>query len=418
ARVTIGALSGTPTIVYAAAPALVALPGAGALPVTLRNLGAGDILDFVGVSSSVPSSGLFVQAGAATAAGSLDVTGASGDTANLPVTTSAPYLAFTLAPDSAGGTRVTAAACYRAGTRIATARGEVPIEHLRRGDLIRTLSGRFVRAVWLGRRRIDCRRLARPEEAWPVRVAAHAFAPGRPARDLYLSPDHAVFVDGALVPVRYLLNGATIAQRPVARVEYWHVELPAHGVLLAENLPAESYLDTGNRAAFAGTRHRRPLPAAAALRLWRRRACAPLLASGPKLAALHARLLARAGSLGHALTGAPALRVIARGREAEPLGEGRFRLPAGTRAVRVLTRSFVPAHLAGPGGDARRLGVAVGQVHLDGEALALDDARLGPGWHAPESGWRWTTGEAVIATGGAREIALQLAIAGRYWQAG
>ncbi|MDA8249199.1 MAG: Hint domain-containing protein, partial [Rhodospirillales bacterium] len=417
ARVSIAALSGAPTIDYAAAPALVALPGTGALPVTLQNLGSGDLLDFVGVSSSVPSSGLFVQPGAAAASGSLAVTGASGDSANLPFSSALPYVAFSVAPDASGGTLVTAAACYRAGTRIATARGEVKIEHLRRGDLIRTLSGRFVRALWLGRRRIDCRRLARPEQAWPVRVAAHAFAPGQPARDLYLSPDHAVFVDGALVPVRYLVNGASIAQRPVGRVEYWHVELPAHDVVLAEGLPAESYLDTGNRAAFAGIRYRRPLPPAAALRLWRRRACAPLLASGPALAALHARLLARAGSLGHALTGSPALRVLADGRPARGLGEGRFRLPSGTREVRVLSRSFVPAHLAGPGGDARRLGVAVAQVRLDGAALALDDARLARGWYAPEAGWRWTGGEAVIAAEGAREIALSVAIAGRYWRA-
>ena len=32
---------------------------------------------------------------------------------------------------------------------------------------------------------------------------------------------------------------------------YWHVELAAHTVLYAEGVPAESYLDTGNRGAFA-----------------------------------------------------------------------------------------------------------------------------------------------------------------------
>jgi hypothetical protein len=51
--------------------------------------------------------------------------------------------------------------------------------------------------------------------------------------------------------VRYLLNGATVRQENVAAVSYWHVGLPAHAVLLAGGLPCESYLDTGNRAAFA-----------------------------------------------------------------------------------------------------------------------------------------------------------------------
>lgn len=36
----------------------------------------------------------------------------------------------------------------------------------------------------------------------------------------------------------------------VSVVTYIHVELPAHDVVLAEGLPAESYLDTGNRAGF------------------------------------------------------------------------------------------------------------------------------------------------------------------------
>jgi len=35
-----------------------------------------------------------------------------------------------------------------------------------------------------------------------------------------LSPDHAVFLDGVLIPIRYLLNGATLVQAQVARVSY------------------------------------------------------------------------------------------------------------------------------------------------------------------------------------------------------
>ena len=31
---------------------------------------------------------------------------------------------------------------------------------------------------------------------------------------------------------------------------YYHVELDRHAVLLAEGMPAESYLDTGNRGIF------------------------------------------------------------------------------------------------------------------------------------------------------------------------
>jgi hypothetical protein len=68
-----------------------------------------------------------------------------------------------------------------------------------------------------------------------------------PRRDLLLSPDHAVYVDGALIPIRYLINGRSIVPTASRTVIYYHLELPRHDVLLAEGLPAESYLDTGNR---------------------------------------------------------------------------------------------------------------------------------------------------------------------------
>jgi len=37
-------------------------------------------------------------------------------------------------------------------------------------------------------------------------VTAGAFGAGRPHRDLRLSPEHAVFVDGVLIPVHLLVN--------------------------------------------------------------------------------------------------------------------------------------------------------------------------------------------------------------------
>ena len=83
-----------------------------------------------------------------------------------------------------------------------------------------------------------------------MRACAGAFGDGRPNRDLVLSPDHAVFTNDALIPIRYLINGRTVVQEFASEIFYYHVELPAHAVILAEGMPCESYLDTGNRAAF------------------------------------------------------------------------------------------------------------------------------------------------------------------------
>jgi hypothetical protein len=149
---------------------------------------------------------------------------------------------------------VTSAACFAPGTRILTAAGEISVERLRAGDEVPTLTRSHFGAIgWVGYTRIECRRHRRPEAVWPVQICPGAFGPGQPARPLRLSPDHAVYAGDALVPVRHLVNGVTIVQQPSDAIEYWHVELPAHAVLLAEGLPVESYLDTGNRRAFSGT---------------------------------------------------------------------------------------------------------------------------------------------------------------------
>jgi hypothetical protein len=88
----------------------------------------------------------------------------------------------------------------------------------------------------------------------PVRIAAHAIAPNVPARDLVVSPGHAIALEvygEVLIHAVVLVNGATITQESVDSVTYWHIELDSHDLLMAENLPAESYLDMGNRGFFA-----------------------------------------------------------------------------------------------------------------------------------------------------------------------
>ena len=154
---------------------------------------------------------------------------------------------FSAGNDSDGNLIITVA-CFAAGTRILTRDGARPVETLHVGDAVITADGRIAPVAWLGHRSIDCRR--DPLAALPVRVRAGAFGAARPVRDLLLSPDHAVFTGGVLVPARHLVNGVSIVREAVDMITYWHVELDRHEVLLAEGLPCEIYLDTGNRSAF------------------------------------------------------------------------------------------------------------------------------------------------------------------------
>jgi len=215
------------------------------------------------------------------------VFGTSASAPGTPVLTSFVYSGAPFV----GASEQFTVACFAAGTRILTRAGEVAVEDLAVGDRVPALhGGRVARVTWLGHRHVAC---GDDGAAWPIRIARGAFAPGMPHRDLVLSPDHAVYVDGVLVPVRRLLNGTTIVHAPVDSVVYWHVETDRHDVLVAEGLPCESYLDTGNRAGFAvGLPLQFPARDQAA-RAREAICCAPVVFHDENVAEIRARLRAR-----------------------------------------------------------------------------------------------------------------------------
>jgi hypothetical protein len=188
-----------------------------------------------------------------------------------------------------------AVVCFAAGTRIATRSGEIAVEDLRIGDVVQTALGETTAPiVWIGHRHVDCAHHPRPRQVWPVRVVAGAFGPRQPHDDLFLSPDHAIHVDDVLIPVKYLVNGSSIRQVPRDEVTYYHVELPAHSVLLAEGLPVESYLDTGDRSNFVNGGGPIALYPDFASRVWDAAGCAPLVVTGLEFDAVRRRINAMA----------------------------------------------------------------------------------------------------------------------------
>jgi hypothetical protein len=303
-----------------------------------------------------------------------------------------------IAGENTGNGAVTIAlvACYVRGTRISTPAGEVPVEELRTGDAVVVASagspspGAAEPIRWIGRRHIDCLRHPRPADVWPVRVEAGAFRDNVPERDLFLSPDHAVFLDGVLIPIRHLINDTTVAQEPRDKVEYWHIELARHGVLLAEGLPAESYLDTGNRHAFGNGPVEALYPAfgSTADNAWANNACAPLVESGPILEALRARLADRAALLGYGVSGVLDIPLDAAGCTSALV-------PPDVRTLRLVSAS------ARIGRDRRLLGALVTGLRIAGASVAGDDRCLIRGFHEAEchdgKPVRWTDGAGIVS---------------------
>jgi hypothetical protein len=141
--------------------------------------------------------------------------------------------------------------CFMAGTMIGAPDGEAPVETLKRGDLVMTVDGEAKPVSWIGRQTVF-RRFSHPLRNWPVRVAAGALGENIPARDLLLSPDHALRVGGVLANAGALVNGTSIRRetRAPETFVYYHVELEDHALILAENAPAETFLDAVDRLGF------------------------------------------------------------------------------------------------------------------------------------------------------------------------
>ncbi len=196
-----------------------------------------------------------------------------------------------------------AATCFTPGTRIRTPEGEMPVEALRPGDAVLTRLRGAQAVKWVGKREYDGRFVGDNHLILPVTIRAGALGPGVPGRDLIVSPGHGICLNGALAPAWRLVNDVSITQ--AARVEsvtYYHVELAAHDLLLAENCLCESYLDIGDRAQFHNAAEYAALSPRAAEPA---PPCLPRLESGFALAEAQAGVNARAGLTTPAEAGGP-----------------------------------------------------------------------------------------------------------------
>jgi collagen type I alpha len=201
---------------------------------------------------------------------------------NGTIDISAPVTAITSVITTGGTVTVVpaAVACFAAGTGIDTPTGEAFVENLAPGDLVTLARGSTAPVVWIGRRHVDCARHPDPHAVWPIRIKRGAFADDMPRHDLILSPDHAIYAEGVLVPIRFLVNHRTIIQERRDQVTYLHVELPRHDILLAHGLPVESYLETGNRSAFENGGSVTQLHPNFSVHVWEAQGCAPLVITG------------------------------------------------------------------------------------------------------------------------------------------
>ncbi|MCP9818172.1 Hint domain-containing protein [Synechococcus sp. Cruz-9H2] len=137
--------------------------------------------------------------------------------------------------------------CFLAGTLIDTPAGPQPVETLQPGDLVITASGeRPVKFVSRNRYSLG---LLESVDSLPVCIRAGALGEGLPRRDLFVTGNHAILIDGHLVHASALINGSTIVRTTVddwtagEPISYYNVEMDEHSIIHAEGQPVESYVD-------------------------------------------------------------------------------------------------------------------------------------------------------------------------------
>lgn len=257
-----------------------------------------DTLDLSGIAAAFGHNLTFIGTAALTAAGQVNAVTSGGSTFIEGDVTSAGSADFEIqlagtATLQATDFALATTACYCTGTRILTPLGERKVELLAIGDEVITQAGAR-RIKWIGRRGFSARLIRNQPHNLPIRFMAHALAQNVPARDLYVSPEHAMLLEGVLVPAVHLVNGHSITQVERApRVDYVHLELAEHAVILAEGAWSETFIDDESRAMFHNANEYRVLypgePRRPAM------FCAPRVSGGPALEAIRQRLGERAG---------------------------------------------------------------------------------------------------------------------------
>ncbi|KAA8385745.1 hypothetical protein FOH24_11750 [Acetobacter tropicalis] len=352
---------------------------------------------------------------------------------------------FTVYTDANGNTILTAVdysnICFLAGSMVRTPEGDVAVENLRSGDhVVALVNGQNVtrEVVWTGVAHAKIKADMPDDMAgYPVRILKNAFAEGVPYKDMLITAEHCLFIDGKMVPARMLVNGSSIFyDRSITDYDYYHVETAEHSVLTVDGMLTESYLDTGNRAAFVSNGNVVSLGRA---KSWAEDAAAPLAVSRDAVEPIFAALAQRASSIEgrreetqtytmttdhdlHLITNTGAIIRSVR----EKAGRVSFMLPTGVNSVRLVSRSNRPSDVIGPFVDDRRhLGVLVGEVSVVNadvthNVTAHTDTENLSGWYPLEGAdYRWTNGNAELPLGkavnGMGMLSIQIVAAGPYF---
>lgn len=325
------------------------------------------------------------------------------------------YSVTTLTTD---GTYSDTFACFLKDSLIKTQNGYVPVQDIASGEMISVFingAEEQKEVVWVGNAHVVVNtNLPEDQARYPVRILKGAFAENVPYKDMLITSEHCLLVDGKFVPARMLVNGRSIYyDTTTTSYDYYHIETAEHSVIMADGMLTESYLDTGNRRNFQ--QNGKVIRIGGKQKNWQQDAAVPLAVQREFVEPIFQKLEERAKDLGietriapKVLIEDPDLKLITSGGATiYPFKKSEntysFMLPAGVESVRVVSRSSRPSDVIGPFVDDRRqMGVAVGAIYFGSiRASQQITEHLTPskpeGWY--DMGWQdcaWTNGNAFL----------------------
>ncbi|MXV45015.1 hypothetical protein GS501_08180 [Saccharibacter sp. 17.LH.SD] len=312
-------------------------------------------------------------------------------------------------PTSAGSTNInpglpSETICFLAGAEIKMSEGIKIIEEVTPGDMVVTYyrgKENFQKVISVSKAHVA----VLTEDDQPVCLKAHSLADHVPYKDLFLTGEHCLYLEGVLIPARMLVNGQSIVRdHSLSGYDIYHIECEEHAVICANGAYTETYLDTSRRVSRYGN------IIEIGQKKWSKDAAASLVTQRDVVEPIWQEIAQRAG------VGVPSYEVTyeaelslltERGTRIRPYrmrnGHYLFHIPSHIGNVRLMSRTSRPSDLIGPFVDDRRdLGVLVGDIQLfHGDVssaieIPYQEDKL-PGWDVMEvSHCRWTNGVALL----------------------
>ncbi len=141
--------------------------------------------------------------------------------------------------------------CFARGTLLTTDFCQMAVEDLAVGDQVETLDNGLQTIRWIGARDLDAVDLARYPNLLPIKISAGCLGFGTPQRDLFVSPQHRMFIASdiakrlfdsseILVAAKDLLGLDGVETVTVSAVEYFHILFDEHQLVFANGAVTES----------------------------------------------------------------------------------------------------------------------------------------------------------------------------------